>query len=56
MKFEVAKGEADPETPYKVDGMSGATITGNGIEKFINETFRLYNKAVFTSQRPVEET
>lgn len=56
VKFEVAKGAADPETPYKVDGMSGATITGNGIQKFVNETFRLYNDAVFAAQRPTEES
>jgi len=56
VKFEVAKGSADPETPYKVDGMSGATITGNGIQKFVNETFRMYNEAVFQSQRTTEES
>ena len=56
VKFEVAKGTADPVTPYKVDGMSGATITGNGIQKFVNETFRQYNEAVFQPQRTTEES
>lgn len=51
VRFEVAKGSADPETPYKVDGMSGATITGNGIQRFLNSTFREYNSAVFESKR-----
>lgn len=56
VKFEVAKGSADPETPYIVDGMSGATITGNGIEKFVNKTFILFNEAVFQAQRASEES
>jgi len=51
VRFEVAKGAAEPETDYKVDGMSGATITGNGIQRFLNETFREYNEAVFESKR-----
>lgn len=56
VKLEVAKGSADPETPYNVDGMSGATITGNGIEKFVNQTFQQYNEAVFESKRAAEES
>jgi Na+-transporting NADH:ubiquinone oxidoreductase subunit C len=51
VRFEVAKGSADPQTDYKVDGMSGATITGNGIQRFLNETFREYNAAVFERKR-----
>lgn len=51
VKLMIAKGEAEPETPYNVDGMSGATITGNGIEKFVNLTFREYNEAVFSEKR-----
>ncbi|MGA0369883.1 MAG: FMN-binding protein, partial [Kiritimatiellia bacterium] len=51
VKFSIAKGNADPETPYNVDGMSGATITGNGIQKFLNKTFAAYNEALFSEKR-----
>jgi Na+-transporting NADH:ubiquinone oxidoreductase subunit NqrC len=34
-----------------VDGMSGATITGNGIQRFMNNIFRTYNEKVFESLR-----
>jgi Na+-transporting NADH:ubiquinone oxidoreductase subunit C len=49
--FLVAKGKADPGSASAVDGMSGATITGNGIQKFVNQTFRAYNETVFTAKR-----
>ena len=45
-----------PVTDYNVDGMSGATITGNGIEKFVNATFNLYNEALFNERRAGEES
>ncbi|MDF3130771.1 FMN-binding protein [Kiritimatiellaeota bacterium B1221] len=51
LKFEIAKGKADPVTDHKVDGMSGATITGNGIQKFMNKTFQAYDQAVFEEKR-----
>lgn len=35
----VEKGAADDDDPHAVDGMSGATITGKGIEKFVNEVY-----------------
>lgn len=52
VKLQVAKGEApEPEPITMVDGMSGATITGNGIERFVNDTFRAYNESVFQEKR-----
>lgn len=51
VKLTIAKGNADPETLHNVDGMSGATITGNGIQKFVNNTFQAYNEAVFSEKR-----
>lgn len=51
VKLTVAKGRADPETLHNVDGMSGATITGNGVQKFLNKTFQEYNEAVFSEKR-----
>lgn len=51
VKLVIAKGSADPETLHNVDGMSGATITGNGIQKFVNKTFQAYNEAVFQDKR-----
>lgn len=56
VKLEIAKGTADPVTDYNVDGMSGATITGNGIEKFVNATFNLYNESLFDERRTGEES
>lgn len=47
----VTKGKAEPNDRSAVDGMSGATITGNGIQKFVNTTFRAYNEAAFQDMR-----
>jgi len=55
VKLVIAKGAADPETEFNVDGMSGATITGNGIEKFVNKTFQQYDAAVFAERRAPQE-
>ncbi len=49
--LEVAKGRAEPNSRTQVDGMSGATITGNGIQRFMNNIFRTYNEKVFESLR-----
>jgi Na+-transporting NADH:ubiquinone oxidoreductase subunit C len=31
VKFDIAKAAADPNNPYQVDGISGATLTVNGV-------------------------
>ena len=36
---------------YAVDGMSGATITGKGIQDFLNEDFRSYNNYFATIRK-----
>jgi Na+-transporting NADH:ubiquinone oxidoreductase subunit C len=45
--FRVVKGGVEaryPEgNPYAVDGLSGATITGEGVASFITEDFQRYN-------------
>ncbi len=48
--FEVVKGRAadyygkdDPQSRYAVDGISGATITGKGIQRFVRNDFKRYN-------------
>lgn len=51
VKLVVAKGKAEPVTDHNVDGMSGATITGNGIQKFVNKTFNVYNEGMFENMR-----
>lgn len=46
-RIEVAKGKATaPSTPEHeaVDGISGATLTGNGVTRFLNEDLALYEK------------
>ncbi|MGB5809872.1 MAG: FMN-binding protein, partial [Polyangiales bacterium] len=38
LRFEVVKGSVakeDPLAPYRVDGISGATLTGNGVTHLI---------------------
>src|SRR5690606_9435029 len=47
----VTKGKAEPGNSHAVDGMSGATITGNGVQKLVNKTFRAYNETVFSAKR-----
>jgi Na+-transporting NADH:ubiquinone oxidoreductase subunit C len=51
VSFQVAKGKADAGAEYAVDGMSGATITGNGIQRFLNSTYQKYYAAVFREMR-----
>lgn len=47
VEFEVVKGEVDSKYPngndHAVDGMSGATMTGNGVQAFINDGVERYN-------------
>ena len=49
--IKVVKGKAEPDDPHAVDGMAGATITGNGIQKFVYNTYKQYNTAVFDGLR-----
>lgn len=47
-KFEVVKGKVADRYPqgndHAVDGISGATLTGNGISKFVRHDLELYEK------------
>lgn len=47
LHFEIVKGAVSDKYPdgndHAVDGISGATMTGNGIQKFINEGMSRYN-------------
>jgi Na+-transporting NADH:ubiquinone oxidoreductase subunit NqrC len=47
-KFEVVKGKVADRFPqgnsHAVDGISGATLTGNGITKFVRRDLELYEK------------
>ncbi len=53
-QFEVVKGKVADRYPqgnnHAVDGISGATLTGNGITKFVRQDLELYEK-YFRSQR-----
>jgi len=40
--IKVVKGKADPESPYEVDGISGATITSKGLESFLVDDLKKY--------------
>lgn len=54
LKFEVVKGKAADKYPqgndHAVDGISGATITGNGVMKFMNAALDKY-ESYFKLQR-----
>lgn len=52
--FRVVKGQAREGVLNAVDGMSGATITGNGIQKFLREEYVKYSK-FFANQSAVEK-
>jgi Na+-transporting NADH:ubiquinone oxidoreductase subunit C len=40
--IEVKKGGAEPSNEYAVDGISGATVTADGVEKMIYDGIQLY--------------
>ena len=40
--IEIVKGKADPNSLYQVDGISGATVTSKGLEKFLLNDLRKY--------------
>ena len=40
--IKVIKGKADPMSMYEVDGISGATITSKGLEKFLVNDLKKY--------------
>jgi len=40
--IKVIKGKANPNSPYEVDGISGATITSKGLESFLVEDIKKY--------------
>lgn len=51
MTFKVVKGKVkdvlkpdDPQALAAVDGISAATLTGNGVQEFITQDFRTYNE------------
>jgi Na+-transporting NADH:ubiquinone oxidoreductase subunit C len=44
VQLEVVKGQAPDESDYQVDGMSGATMTGNGLNEFMNRDIAFYDK------------
>jgi len=43
-RIEVVKGSAPEGSDHQVDGMSGATMTGNGLNTFINRDLSYYEK------------
>lgn len=55
VEFQVVKGGVESRYPdgndHAVDGISGATITSDGVADFINEDFRRYNQAYFERLR-----
>lgn len=46
-RFRVAQGEADDESPYEVDGLTGATITGDAVTALVDYWFGQHGYAPF---------
>jgi Na+-transporting NADH:ubiquinone oxidoreductase subunit C len=44
LRLEVVKGQAPEGSNHQVDGMSGATMTGNGMNNFLNRDIAYYEK------------
>lgn len=42
--IEIVKGEADKNSKSQVDGISGGTITSNGVEAMLNDFFKGYEQ------------
>lgn len=51
---EMQKGEGNKydDQPHKVDGMSGATLTGKGVNAMIKEYTEAYSKFLLSKQQP----
>jgi len=43
VSVNVVKGSAEPENPHAVDGITGGTITSNGVDEMLERTFGVYN-------------
>ena len=57
VSIEVIKGyvsETDPDAPHKVDGISGATITGTGLTTFLKSDLQKY-EPYFAKVRSVNQ-
>lgn len=44
LRFEVVKGKAPEDSNHSVDGITGATMTGNGLNNFLNRDISYYDK------------
>lgn len=42
ISITVTKGQADPNDPHAVDGITGGTITSKGVEEMIRRTLNVY--------------
>jgi Na+-transporting NADH:ubiquinone oxidoreductase subunit C len=43
VSINVVKGSADPDNPHAVDGITGGTITSNGVDEMLERTFGVYD-------------
>ena len=41
-KYEVVKDNSGPTKEYKIDGITGGTITSKGVEEMVNRTLKIY--------------
>ncbi|MCZ4407476.1 NADH:ubiquinone reductase (Na(+)-transporting) subunit C [Cryomorphaceae bacterium 1068] len=43
VSVDVVKGSAGPDNPHAVDGITGGTITSNGVDEMLERTFGVYD-------------
>jgi Na+-transporting NADH:ubiquinone oxidoreductase subunit C len=43
VSVSVVKGSAGPDNPHAVDGITGGTITSNGVDEMLERTFSVYD-------------
>ena len=43
VSVNVIKGSAEPSNPHEVDGITGGTITSNGVDEMLERTFGIYD-------------
>jgi len=44
VSIDIQKGGAAADAPHAVDGITGGTITSNGVQEMLERTFRIYDK------------
>jgi Na+-transporting NADH:ubiquinone oxidoreductase subunit C len=55
VSIDVKKGGAAPDNPHAVDGITGGTITSNGVAEMLERTLSVYDSYFQNSKTQVTE-